>query len=189
VRDDVGRPTVSVRSPDDELVARARTGDRDAFDELLRRHDTRVRGLAYRLLTDGAAMDEVARAAYIEAHRGLDRLRPGRDFGDWLYRIAYNTCVDWLRRTAPGRANRAPTRSADPAAAARASRSVPASEVVRAALADLPVNQRATVVLVDAEGFDPTEAARILGIAPRALASRLGRARAALHRVIGEEIT
>ncbi|MGQ0832330.1 MAG: RNA polymerase sigma factor [Microthrixaceae bacterium] len=168
---------MSAPSPDDELVARARTGDRGAFEELLRGHDRRVRGLAFRLVTDRSAMDEVTHAAYLEAHRGLDRLRPGRDFGDWLYRIAYNSCVDWLRRT-DGRANPPPAASGGSA-----------SEVVRAALAALPVNQRAAVVLVDAEGFEPRHAAKVLGVAPRTLASRLDRARAALHRVIGEELT
>jgi RNA polymerase sigma-70 factor (ECF subfamily) len=67
-------------------------------------------------------------------------------------------------------------------------RVVSAAETVRAALADLPVEQRVTVVLVDGEGFDHREAARILGVAPGTVASRLHRARAALRRVLGEEV-
>ena len=52
----------------------------------------------------------------------------------------------------------------------------------------LPVDQRVTVVLVDGEGFDHREAAEILGVAPGTVASRLHRARAALRRVLGEEV-
>jgi RNA polymerase sigma-70 factor (ECF subfamily) len=50
------------------------------------------------------------------------------------------------------------------------------------------VDQRVTVVLVDGEGFDHREAAKILGVAPGTVASRLHRARAALRRVLGEEV-
>ena len=63
-----------------------------------------------------------------------------------------------------------------------------ASETVRRALADLPVDQRVTVVLVDGEGFDHRDAAEILGVAPGTVASRLHRARATLRRILGEEV-
>ena len=65
-------------------------------------------------------------------------------------------------------------------------REVTATETVRAALAELPIDQRVTVVLVDGEGFDQKEAAKILGVAPGTIASRLHRARAALRAIIGE---
>ena len=67
-------------------------------------------------------------------------------------------------------------------------RVVSAAETVRQALSELPVDQRVTVVLVDGEGFDHREAAEILGVAPGTVASRLHRARAALRRVLGEEV-
>ena len=67
-------------------------------------------------------------------------------------------------------------------------RVVSASETVRTALADLPTDQRVTVVLVDGEGFDHREVAKILGIAPGTVASRLHRARGALRRILGEEV-
>jgi RNA polymerase sigma-70 factor (ECF subfamily) len=65
---------------------------------------------------------------------------------------------------------------------------VSAAETVRHALAELPVDQRVTLVLVDGVGFDHREAAEILGVAPGTVASRLHRARAALRRVLGEEV-
>jgi RNA polymerase sigma-70 factor (ECF subfamily) len=72
-----------------------------------------------------------------------------------------------------------------PSSAPGPERSVTTTEAVRAALAGLPVEQRATVVLVDGEGFDNNTAARVLGVAPGTVASRLSRARAELRRALG----
>ena len=173
--------------PDVELVELARRGERGAFDELLRRHDDRMRGLAYRLLADRHRMDDALQEAYLKAFRALDRFRAGSDFGTWLYRITYNACIDELRKR-----KRAPLSTDDPVDPTSPrpgpERVVGAAETVRAALAGLPVDQRVTVVLVDGEGFDHREAAKILGVAPGTVASRLHRARAALRQVLGEEV-
>ena len=72
---DVEGPMPSSRTslPDVELVEFARLGDRPAFDELLRRHDDRMRGLAYRLLADRHGMDDALQEAYLKAYRAVDR--------------------------------------------------------------------------------------------------------------------
>jgi RNA polymerase sigma-70 factor (ECF subfamily) len=177
----------STALPDVELVELARSGDRSAFDELLRRHDPRMRGLAYRLMADRHRMDDALQEAYVKAYRGLPRFKAGSDFGTWLYRITYNACIDELRKR-----KRSPVASDDPVDPVSPrpgpERVVSAAETVRQALAELPVDQRVTVVLVDGEGFDHREAAKILGVAPGTVASRLHRARAALRRVLGEEV-
>jgi RNA polymerase sigma-70 factor (ECF subfamily) len=173
--------------PDVALVELARRGERPAFDALIRRHDDRMRGLAFRLLADRHGMDDALQEAYLKAYRALDRFRAGSDFGTWLYRITYNACIDELRKR-----KRSPVTTEDPtdpvSAAPGPDRVVTASEAVRTALATLPVDQRITVVLVDGEGFDHREAAEILGVQPGTVASRLHRARAALRRSLGEEV-
>jgi RNA polymerase sigma-70 factor, ECF subfamily len=175
----------SLTAPDVDLVEHARAGERTAFDLLLRRHDDRMRGLAFRLLNDRHGMDDALQDAYLNAYKGLHRFKPGSDFGSWLYRITYNTCIDELRRR-----KRRPVSAEDPqdpvSGRPGPEREVTAAETVRSALAELPVDQRVTVVLVDGEGFDQKEAAEILGVAPGTVASRLHRARAALRHVIGE---
>jgi len=177
----------STALPDVELVERARSGDRTAFDELLRRHDVRMRGLAYRLMADRHRMDDALQEAYLKAFKALPRFRAGSDFGTWLYRITYNACIDELRKR-----TRSPLSTEDPidpeSGRPGPERIVSASETVRHALATLPDDQRVTVVLVDGEGFDHREAADILGVAPGTVASRLHRARAALRQVLGEEV-
>ncbi|MET0728278.1 MAG: sigma-70 family RNA polymerase sigma factor [Acidimicrobiales bacterium] len=179
--------TSSASLPDVELVELAREGDRGAFDLLLRRHDDRMRGLAYRLVTDRHTMDDVLQEAYLKAFQALHRFRAGSDFGAWLYRITYNACIDELRRR-----KRSPVASDDPVDPVSErpgpDRIVSASEIVRVALRRLPDDQRVTVVLVDGEGYDHREAAEILGVAPGTVASRLHRARSALRRILGEEV-
>ena len=163
----------SATHTDAELVELARQGDRPAFDELLQRHDDRMRGLAFRLIADRHGMDDVLHEAYLAAYRGLPGFRSTSEFGRWLYRITYNCCIDELRR-----------RKHDHQAAAPADPGPPSSttEAVRQALADLSPGQRVTLVLVDGEGFDHHTAAEILGVAPGAVASRLYRARTKLRR-------
>lgn len=173
--------------PDPELVALARDGDRAAFGVLLRRHDDRMRGLAYRLLADRHAMDDALQEAYVKAYRAIDRFKLGSSFGTWLYRITYNACIDELRRR-----KRAPVSEDEPidpeSSHPGPERIVSVAETVRSALAGLPESQRVTVVLVDGEGYDHREVAEILGVAPGTVASRLHRARAALRRTLGEEV-
>ncbi len=185
--------TLSSRRPainDGELVDRILDGDRDAFAEVLRRHDDRLRGLAYKLLGGNrASMDDALQEAYVRAYRALPRFRRDADLGSWLYRITYNACIDELRRTkrrpepwdpfAPGADQ--PSREPSP------ERSVLAADAATRALAVLPEDQRITVVLVDGEGFDNLTAARILGVAPGTVASRLSRARAAMRHTLGQE--
>ena len=84
---------------DGELVARILAGDRHAFTEVLRRHDDRLRGLAWKLLGgDPHRMDDALQDAYVRAYRALPRFRQDADLGSWLYRITYNACIDELRR-------------------------------------------------------------------------------------------
>ena len=170
-------PTATIS--DDELVELAKSGDRAAFESLLARHDERMRGLAYRLVADRPGMDEALLEAYVAAYRGLPRLRPGKDFGDWLYRLTYNACVDEIRRR---RDESEMTRPTPPDAP------MSTSEVVRLSLAELPPSQRVTVVLVDGEGFHHAEVAEILGVAPGTVSSRLYRARTKLRRRLWDEV-
>ena len=177
-------PPSTATITDVELVELARGGDREAFSELLFRHDDRMRALAFRLLTDRAAMDDVLLDTYVAAFRGLPGLRPGKDFGSWLYRMTYNACIDEIRqRRKDGRDGPRIHPVRRPAALPSST-----SELVRDALSELPAPQRVTLVLVDGEGFDLEEAADILGVAAPSVASRLYRARTALRRRVWDEV-
>jgi RNA polymerase sigma-70 factor (ECF subfamily) len=182
-----------------DVLRRAKTGDPRAFTEVVRHYDDRLRALAYRLLGDRAAMDDALQEAYVKAFRALPGFREDAALGTWLYSITYRACLDLLRRegrhqsgplgspgaagTRPGPAGPEPSATgagADPAATA-ATR----TDLSRA-LAALPVDQRAAVLLVDAEGMDYDAAASVLGVAPGTIASRLSRARTALRATLAE---
>lgn len=168
--------------PDETLlVAQARAGSTGAFEELLARHDRELRALAFRLLDDRAAMDDVLQDAYVKAFVALRDFTGRSAFGTWLYRIVYNTALDELRRRSRRRAVRwddvpeIADRAQDPADAA----SIHVD--LASALEALPPDLRAIVLMVDAAGMDYGEAAEVLGVPPGTVASRLNRARRMLR--------
>jgi RNA polymerase sigma-70 factor, ECF subfamily len=177
-------PSVDVGS---DVVERARRGDQEAFAAVIRHYDPGLRALAYRLLGDRDLMDDALQEAYVKAFRALPRFRGHSKLGTWLYRIVYNACLDELKR--PSRRQDVPYEDIDHAPAPW---SDPGDAVARrgdlgAALARLAPEERAAVLLVDAQGFDYREAARILDVPEGTVASRLSRARAHLRSALGNE--
>jgi RNA polymerase sigma-70 factor (ECF subfamily) len=153
-----------------------------AFTELVERHDRSLRALAFRLLGDRDRMDDALQEAYARAYRALPRFRGRSAAGTWLYRIVYNACVDELRRERPER--RLPLDAVEEGSAPDPSDVATGRAALAAALAALPLDQRAAVLLVDAQGFDYASAAEILGVRVGTLASRLNRARASLREAL-----
>jgi RNA polymerase sigma-70 factor (ECF subfamily) len=173
-----------------------------AFMEMIERHDRGLRAVAYRLLRDRVTMDDVMQEAYLKAFRGLSGFRGEAQAGTWLYRIVYNACLDRLRQERRNRevsleslteswegtvagddlagavAGGAPSR--DPAETAARDADL------ATALALLPPEQRAAVLLVDATGFSYDEAADVLSVPPGTVASRLNHARSALRTTLAE---
>lgn len=162
---------------------------RERFAEVVRDHDRGLRALAYRLLGDRDQMDDALQEAYLRAYKALPSFRDESAAATWLYRITYNVCVDRLRlrRRATERFGRLgsledlaerglePPAGDDPATAAEH------RSDLDAALAGLPPDHRAAVLLVDAVGYDYATAADILGVKEGTIASRLHTARALLR--------
>jgi RNA polymerase sigma-70 factor (ECF subfamily) len=159
--------------------------DAERFADLVAEHDRPLRALAFRLLGDRDAMDDVLQEAYANAFRALPRFRGEAATGTWLYRIVYNACLDELRRAR--RAVELSLENAVPASAPDPGDAAARREALAAALAALGPDQRAAVLLVDAEGFDYPSAASVLGIRVGTLASRLSRARASLRRALAAQ--
>lgn len=166
------------------LVDRARAGDADAFLALVRRHEPELRGLVARMLGEPDRVPDVLQETFLRAFRALPKFRGDASLGTWLYRIAYNICLDELRRP---RLRLVPLEDAELAAApADTAATVGRSAALRAALAALPPDERAAVLLVDGEGFDYTSAGEVLGVPAGTIASRLSRARGALRKALAE---
>lgn len=162
----------------------------EVFLEMVKRYDRRLRALAYRMLGDRDRMDDALQDAYLKAFRAFPGFRSESAVGTWLYRIVYNTCVDEIRRSA--RANLVPIPDLpDPESISDPAEIAFRSEELSSALSELGDQERALVLLVDADGLSYQEAARILDLPIGTVASRLHRTRAALrhslHDLRGEQ--
>ena len=163
-----------------DLLAKARGGNLFAFEEIVKRYQRRVYGVAYRIVRRHDVADDVAQEAFIRAYQALERFDPGRPFGPWIFRIAANLAVNHVRSpearesSLPEGHAETPSAAPDPLGGLleRESR-----EVLDAALASLPAGQRAVLVLRAVEGLSYREIAEGLGISQGTVMSRLFRAR------------
>jgi RNA polymerase sigma-70 factor (ECF subfamily) len=151
-------------------VRAAQRGSAEAFAELFRRHWPRAHRAAWLVVHDATAAEDVAQEAFLAAVRSLDRFDRRRPFGPWLHRIVVNRAIDYarareLRREVAGAA-------VEPAAPEVADAP---SEDVLAALAALPPEQRAVIVLRHLLGFTPGEIASALDLPRGTVNSRLRR--------------
>lgn len=166
---------------DAQLVARAKTGDLEAFAVLVRRYERRVRGVLMRLLDDERDVEEATQDVFVQAWRNLSRYRGESAPFTWLYRIAVNEALMRQRRRRP------PTRELEETSEAAA----PASgEELRAFLLahidNLPLDERAPLVLRDLQGLSNQEVADVLGLSVAATKGRIHRARMRLRTAYEE---
>lgn len=88
---------MTVADPDHELAERFRDGDRAAFDVLVRRHQKGMWRLIRRYVKNDADAADVTQLAFVRAFRGLAGFRGTATVRSWLYRIAINCALSWLR--------------------------------------------------------------------------------------------
>jgi RNA polymerase sigma-70 factor, ECF subfamily len=167
------------RASEAALVRAAQRGSAEAFAELFRRHWPRAHRAAWLVVHDATAAEDVAQEAFLAAVRSLDRFDRGRPFGPWLHRIVVNRAIDYarareLRREVTGTIAESPTFDA---------RDAPADDLL-AALAALPPDQRAVIVMRHLLGFTPGEIARALGLPRGTVNSRLRRGLDGLQEVV-----
>jgi len=168
-----------------DLVALAKEGDQQAFEELVRRTYSDSYTLALRLTGDEDDARDVVQESYLRAYRGLKRFRGDAQFTTWLYRITANCAANQLRRRTRHRheeldEDSGPVMDADhdPAVLADAA---DLRARVEGALALLPPRLRAVVVLRDVYDLPHEAIAAELGISESAAKVRLHRARRKLR--------
>lgn len=173
----------------DEVVDAARQGDRDAFDELVRRTHADTYSLARRLVSDPDDARDVVQEAYLRAFRSIRKFRGDAQFTTWMHRITANCASTHLGRRRRHRHDELDEEVAvtdqnpdrDPEAQADAALLRQRLEV---AIADLPPRLRAVVVLRDVYDMGHAEIAEELGITESAAKVRLHRARRKLRGVV-----
>lgn len=179
---------IDVNGTDQELVERFRSGgDEDAFAALVARHVAMVRHMIRRVVLDPAAADDLTQETFVRACRKLDDFRGRGAFRGWLKRIAVNVAVDHARKRkhAPAPADfetAAPVSDGPQATLAR----VELRAEIDRAMASLPAEMRAAVVLVCIEGATAVEAASVLGCPIGTVYWRVHEGRRRLARALGE---
>jgi RNA polymerase sigma-70 factor (ECF subfamily) len=166
---------------DAELLAAHVAGDRYAFGELFGRHRRQLHRLARLTTRTPEDAEDALQDAMLSAHRGAGAFRHDAAVGSWLHRIVVNACLDRLRRTKSHRT--APLEDVYPVPDRTVQ--VETAMVVQRALMRLPVEQRATIVAVDMQGYSIADTAALLGIAEGTVKSRCARARVRLAQLLG----
>jgi RNA polymerase sigma-70 factor (ECF subfamily) len=170
-----------VDSSDRVLAELSRSGDPAAFGELVRRYQSSVYNVCYRLLGERRAAQDLAQEAFIRAYERLRTYDVERPFGPWMRRVAANLCLNQLARSSPPSVSldderdepRAPAGS-DPAVAHEQTESF---EALRAAIARLPPKDRAVIELRHFQEMSYAEIAAALQLPLSDVKSRLFRAR------------
>jgi RNA polymerase sigma-70 factor (ECF subfamily) len=169
-------------------IDRARRGDRAAFEDLVRRHQQRVYGTAFRILRRHDLADDVTQDAFLRAWQRLADFDAARPFGPWICRIAANMAISHTRsprfreEELPEEQAQATHAGGGPLEAAMESE---ARTLLEDALGSLPPEQRAVFVLRTVEELSYDEIAEALDLAPGTVMSRLSRAREKLRRALG----
>jgi RNA polymerase sigma-70 factor (ECF subfamily) len=167
---------------DAELLRRAREGDLQAFAELVRRSERRVRALLGRLLEDSRDVEEAAQDTFVQAWRNLQRFRGQAAPSTWFYRIAVNEA---LQRTRRKRVETRPLEDRDLRHSSPGAETIAEEDELRAFLSErlraLPLDLRVPVVLRDVEGWSNQEIADALDLSLAATKSRIHRGRMRLR--------
>jgi len=167
------------------LAERCRSGAPGAFEELYRTYSPRLFGLACRMVGRTEAED-LLQDIFLTAHRKLGLYKGESSLGTWLFRLATNQCLDFLRSRGARLAQLTEAIDDEPAAVAAAGTmrgAVDRLDLERA-LANLPPGCRAVFVLHDVEGLEHREIGDMLGISDGTSKSQLHKARLRLRAAL-----
>ena len=177
------------------LVRRAAGGDPDAFEELVTAYEKQVYHLALRMTANPDDAMDLSQETFLRAWRGLASYRSDSAFSTWLYRLASNVCIDFLRRQKKQKV--VPLYHTDDEEEER-ELSLPQpgpgpeeqilrqleQEQVAQALAQLEPEYRQALTLCVIQGLSYTEIAQVLGIKEGTVKSRIARAREKMRNIL-----
>lgn len=190
---------------DGDVVRRVRSGDHEAYRELVDRHAPMVFALVRRYCADPAEAEDLAQEVFVRAYEGLDDFRGDSAFSSWLYRIAVNRCRDWAK--SPRREERSldalteagtpRVRSAESDGPGALGLSTPAepdealereerARRLRRAIGELTPEYAVPFLLKYEEDLSYREIAERLDVTEGALKVRVHRARARLRELLGD---
>jgi len=176
--------------PDRTNVLRAQAGDQDAMAGLLQRYRDPVFSFVHRLLVGHANAEDVAHETFVRAFQNLHRFRFRRDarFSTWLFQLARHAALDEARRLRRRPETSMEERTSDTASPqAHAADQLAHRELgdaIARAVATLPEDQRAALLLAEYQGHSAEEVAHVLKCSRRGAESRLFRARQTVRGIL-----
>jgi RNA polymerase sigma-70 factor (ECF subfamily) len=178
-------------SDEKDLVRRASQGDEAAFEQLLRAHESRMYAVSLRMCGNREDALDCLQEAMLRIYRAIPNFKGQSSFATWSYRITMNTCLDELRRrklrTSTSLDVLLETGWAPKDEGATPEQHSIASEqrrMLERAIADLPEDMRAAIVLRDVQGFSYDEIAKMLEANVGTIKSRISRGREKLREVL-----
>lgn len=180
--------TGDVLPADLELARRCGQGDMAAFEELYRAHAARLYSLVLRMIGSPQDAEDLLQDVFLHAYRKLGGFRGESTLGTWLYRLAVNQCLDFLRgrQTKMARVTGSYDDSgmSEPVAPAPVVPDAISRVDLERAIARLPDGCRAAFVLHDVEGFAHHEVADMLGVSEGTSKSQVHKARLKLRALL-----
>ena len=175
-----------------ELVRAAQKGGQDAFAQLVEQNQGKIYNLCYRMTGNPEDAADLTQEAFLNAWRGLSKFGGQSAFSTWLYRLASNACIDFLRREKRrnalsmtldeeegenGREAQIPDERYSPH---RELERKEAHEALQRGLTSLSPEHRQVLLLREIQGLSYTEIAQCLGLEEGTVKSRIARARLSL---------
>ena len=179
---------------DELLLRRAQSGDPEAFEQLMEPLEQLVWRVCWHYTGNREAAEDCGQEAMIRIWRNLANYRGECALESWVYRIAANCCMDWLRKKKRDRSvSMEPMveQGFDPADEAPGTEEQVVAkderQRLREAIALLPEDQREALILTQLEKVPYEEAARALGVSEGTVKSRVNRAKARLKEILSAE--
>ncbi len=175
--------------PDIEMVLQSQQGNQEAFEVLIRNHQRMIHALTFRMTGSMADAEDLAQETFLRAYEQIGSFRNKSKFSTWLYRIALNTCLNWLQsetRRARLQSGCAEELSAIHGQGDSAPQPGPDIPNIQKALLKLSVKQRAAITLTICDGFNHAEAAAILGCPETTVSWRVFAAKQKLKRWLSQ---
>jgi RNA polymerase sigma-70 factor, ECF subfamily len=174
---------------DRETIRKILAGDFDAFEQLVEKYEGRVYRHLRKMVKDNEQAEDLLQETFLNAYKGLPGFTGGSSFSTWLFRIATNSALMFLRKAHPESVEYDDEiRNRDDFQLVQASPEFVSTPLeillsregrkrIESAIDDLPTIYRSVIVLRDVEGFSVEEVARIMDASVAAIKSRLHRAR------------
>jgi len=183
-----------------EYIKRCQEGDSEAFGELLTLYENKILNYCYRMLGNRTDAEDATQEVFVKLYRFIGSFTGQSAFSTWLYKIASNVCLDYLRKNKKHTSDTVSLHQQNaegeeflmniedkgltPYESAQMSE---AQRVLALALEQLSEDQRKVVVLRDVEGLSYEEIGEVMGIAEGTVKSRINRARLALKKLLEKD--